>query len=101
MKQNYNFQTLGDAPVSGEKQQGQDTEVKSSRCPHCHCLTSRVIETRCISPNGLPLIIRVRKCRHCHKTFRTKEIVDQNIKMPAADSRRKHLDVGAVFPSVD
>ena len=100
----YNFQTLGDAPISGETQQNQDPDAPSSRCPFCHCQMSRVKETRHIKVNDLPLTIRVRECRHCKKTFRTKEIVDQSIIMPngqATRSAKQDLDVGLVFPTDD
>lgn len=106
MKKRYNFSTLGDAPIVGETQKGtvdgsQDKDIPTSRCPHCHCQTSRVIETRPITISGYTFIGRRRRCRYCKKVFRTVETSVEDLKWPSADNRRsttKHPDVGAVFP---
>jgi hypothetical protein len=57
-------------------------DSESSQCPRCGCWHSRVIETRIGSIRGYPVRVRVRACRHCYHTFRTKEIVDNEVKLP-------------------
>lgn len=57
-------------------------ELESSQCPRCACWHSRVVETRVGSINGHPIRMRVRVCRYCHLMFRTKEIVDPEVKLP-------------------
>jgi len=101
MKKDYDFQRLGDAPIVGEMQKNDTGErIETTECPRCACIQSTVRETRQIEFNGHRSIVRVRTCRHCKKNFRTREIVDENIRLknrPTAQGTEpdsKFLDVG-------
>ncbi len=55
-------------------------------CPRCHCLHSSVKETRLVSIHGFQFRVRIRLCRYCKMVYRSREVVDQTIKLP---SRKK------------
>lgn len=57
--------------------------MESLECPRCGCVMSRVLETRWIEVRTKHIKIRVRECRHCKKQYRSKEIVDLDVKLPA------------------
>ena len=68
-----------------------------SQCPRCNSGMSRVLETRKLRPNGIHMIIRVRKCEHCGKQFRTKEITDQTLSL----SRKQKQPPSDPLPPAD
>lgn len=92
----YNFQRLGTAPICGETQPQKGDRIESTECPRCGCIQSTVRETRRVEFNGHKSIVRVRVCRHCKKMFRTREIVDDQIKLKNRPTtpEGKFLNVG-------
>tara|TARA_Y100000310_G_C20585760_1_gene765316 strand:+ start:944 stop:1207 length:264 start_codon:yes stop_codon:yes gene_type:complete len=54
--------------------------MESLACPRCNCQHSKVLETRELTIRGNYLKMRVRECRNCKKHFKTKEIVDQDLR---------------------
>ena len=51
-------------------------------CPKCSCAMSSVLESRPHTFKGDHVQVRLRVCRHCNHRYRTKESIDDEIKMP-------------------
>jgi transcriptional regulator NrdR family protein len=63
-------------------------EVHTTTCNKCGCHQSSVIETRWVKVHGEDIKMRKRICRYCKNVFRTKEIIDTDLKLPQI-SRKK------------
>lgn len=70
-------------------------EVATTTCNKCGCHQSNVVETRWVKVGGLDIKMRKRVCRYCGNVFRTKEIIDTEIKFPAI-TRKK--DIAELIP---
>ena len=72
--------------------------MDSTACPRCACRMSKVIETRNVNFQGQYLRVRIRLCRNCKISFRTKETVILEAEdIPLRKSRVRSLDVGTKF----
>lgn len=60
-------------------------------CPKCGCSHSNVMETRQITFRGKKTKLRIRICRYCKYRYRTREVVDPTIKLPAESRSKKRL----------
>ena len=69
-----------------------DSQIESLECPRCGSKMSRVLETRDIYVRGYFFKLRIRQCGHCQKQFRSKEIIDDQIKLPAKSRSKKKVE---------
>ena len=69
-----------------------DSQIESLECPRCASKMSRVLETRDIHVRGYFFKLRVRQCGHCRNQFRSKEIIDTEIKLPSKSRSKKKIE---------
>lgn len=67
----------------------KDDKPETLECPRCGSKMSGVLQTRHLHHQGIHMIVRVRQCRRCEKQFRTKEINDEMLKLPARNEKPK------------